>query len=60
VAGLHGTASDIFGALDALKVRSSMTLFHLADPDRAVFGEVLRQFYGGVMDEATEALLKGP
>ena len=29
------TASDIFGSLDAMKVRSCMTLFHRAAPDEA-------------------------
>ena len=51
------TASDIFGSLDAMKVRSCMTLFHRAAPDEPVFGQVLDQFYGGVADEATDARL---
>jgi uncharacterized protein (DUF1810 family) len=51
------TAEDIFGALDARKVRSSMTLFHRAAPDEARFSEVLDRFYGGVADEATDQLL---
>jgi len=50
-------ATDIFGALDAMKVRSSMTLFHRADPDEPVFGQVLFAFYDGVADEATDARL---
>lgn len=51
------TASEIFGSLDAMKVRSSMTLFHRAAPDEPVFGLVLERFYGGVQDEATDARL---
>jgi uncharacterized protein (DUF1810 family) len=51
------TATEIFGALDAMKVRSSMTLFHRAAPDEPVFGQVLDRFYGGVPDEATDARL---
>lgn len=51
------TASDIFGSLDAMKVRSCMTLFHRAAPDEPVFGQVLDRFYGGVADAATDARL---
>jgi uncharacterized protein (DUF1810 family) len=58
VAGLRGsTAQDIFGGIDAMKLRSSMTLFARADPGRVVFREVLEAYYGGVSDEATERLL---
>lgn len=53
------TAEDIFGLLDALKVRSSMTLFHLAEPGEASFAAVLSRYYDGVPDAATEALLAG-
>jgi uncharacterized protein (DUF1810 family) len=51
------TAAQIFGSLDAMKVRSSMTLFHRAAPDEPTFKQVLERFYGGVMDQATDALL---
>jgi uncharacterized protein (DUF1810 family) len=51
------TASDIFGSLDAMKVRSCMTLFHRAAPDEPDFARVLGRFYGGVADEATDARL---
>ena len=51
------TADQIFGSLDAMKVRSSITLFHRAAPDEALFEEVLERFYGGVADEATDAAL---
>jgi uncharacterized protein (DUF1810 family) len=58
VAGLRGaSAQDIFGGIDAMKLRSSMTLFARADPGHAVFREVLDAYYGGVGDEATERLL---
>ena len=58
VLGTQGrTASDIFGSLDAMKVRSCMTLFHRAAPDEPVFAQVLERFYGGVADEATDARL---
>ena len=51
------TADEIFGPLDAMKVRSCMTLFHRAAPDEPVFRQVLDRFYGGVADEATDARL---
>jgi uncharacterized protein (DUF1810 family) len=53
----NSTAGEIFGSLDAMKVRSSMTLFHRAAPDDQVFVQMLDRFYGGKLDEATEALL---
>jgi uncharacterized protein (DUF1810 family) len=40
-----------------MKVRSSMTLFHRADPAEPVFAAVLERFYGGSPDAATDALL---
>jgi uncharacterized protein (DUF1810 family) len=51
------TAGEIFGSTDALKLRSSMTLFHRAGPDEAVFAQVLERYYGGIADEATDARL---
>jgi uncharacterized protein (DUF1810 family) len=47
------TAIDILGPVDAVKVRSSMTLFHRAAPDEPVFTSVLTRFYGGVEDDET-------
>ena len=58
VAGTEGgTAEDIFGGIDAVKLRSSMTLFMAAAPDEPVFGEVLTKYFGAVPDEATLARL---
>ncbi len=51
------TAQDIFGGIDAIKLRSSMTLFARADPSSPMFGQVLDAYFGGVPDEATERLL---
>ncbi len=48
------TAEQILGEIDAVKVRSSMTLCHRADPDEPVFATVLQRHYGGVPDEATD------
>ncbi|MEA2519056.1 MAG: hypothetical protein QOF49_1136 [Chloroflexota bacterium] len=52
------TAEDIFGSLDAMKVRSSMTLFHRAAPDEPVFVEVLDRYYDGIPDPRTDALIQ--
>ena len=55
LAGLPGrTAEQIFGEVDALKLRSSMTLFMHADPDELVFRQVLERYFGGMTDSATE------
>ena len=51
------TAVDIFGPIDATKLRSSMTLFHRAAPDEPVFREVLDRYFDGAADPMTEALL---
>jgi uncharacterized protein (DUF1810 family) len=53
--GLSGRAAEqIFGGIDALKLRSSMTLFLRAAPDEQVFRQVLDQYFGGKPDPATE------
>jgi uncharacterized protein (DUF1810 family) len=51
------TAVEILGPVDSAKLRSSMTLFHLAAPAEALFGQVLDHYFAGVPDPATEALL---
>jgi len=51
------TADEIFGALDAMKVRSSMTLFLRAASDEPLFQQALDRFYDGIPDAATDALL---
>jgi uncharacterized protein (DUF1810 family) len=48
------TAPEILGELDAMKVRSSMTLFHRAAPEDPLFAEVLDRFYDGRPDPATD------
>ena len=54
LAELRGrTADEIFGGTDAMKLRSSMTLFRHAAPDEPVFGQVLDRYFDGVEDEAT-------
>ena len=48
-----GDAARVLGPVDAVKLRSSMTLFAAADPDQPVFGEVLDRYFAGERDEAT-------
>jgi uncharacterized protein (DUF1810 family) len=58
LAGTDGkSAESILGSVDAMKLRSSMTLFGTADPEQAVFGAVLRKYFDGQPDEATLARL---
>jgi uncharacterized protein (DUF1810 family) len=52
-------AEAILGGIDAVKVRSSMTLFLGADPTALRFRAVLERFYAAVADAATDALLAG-
>jgi uncharacterized protein (DUF1810 family) len=52
------TANDIFGAVDGMKLRSSMTLFARAAPESPVFGGVLDRYFDGVADDATDARLR--
>ena len=47
----------IFGEIDAMKLRSSMTLFALVSESGSVFHQVLQQFYNGEMDRKTLELV---
>jgi uncharacterized protein (DUF1810 family) len=51
------TAVEILGSTDAMKLRSSMTLFHRAARDEPEFGLVLDRYFEGAEDEATLARL---
>jgi uncharacterized protein (DUF1810 family) len=51
------TADQIFGDVDAQKLRSSMTLFQRAEPEEPVFGRVLDRFFEGAADYETERRL---
>jgi len=46
-------AREILGDVDALKLRSSMTLFARAAPCELLFQQVLERFYSGDADTAT-------
>ena len=49
------SAEEIFGSIDAQKLRSSMTLFAVAAPGESVFQDVLVEYFGGARDTLTEA-----
>jgi uncharacterized protein (DUF1810 family) len=51
------SAFDIFGGIDAMKLRSSMTLFARAAPGEPVFAAVLDRYFDGEPDPATEQRL---
>lgn len=46
------TAEDIFGSVDAMKLKSCMTLFSLVS-NNLVFNRVLNKYYKGIKDSAT-------
>jgi uncharacterized protein (DUF1810 family) len=50
-------AVAVLGPVDAVKLRSSMTLFAHADPAQPVFRAVLERYAGGQEDEATTSRL---
>lgn len=52
------STEEIFGGIDAKKLRSCMTLFSIAAPDIPVFEAVLEQFFHGVPDRNTLRLTK--
>jgi uncharacterized protein (DUF1810 family) len=49
------SARDVLGDTDAMKLRSSMTLFARAAPEEPVFARVLEVYFQGSEDEATLA-----
>jgi uncharacterized protein (DUF1810 family) len=51
------TARDIFGSIDEMKFRSSMTLFARAPPDEDLFQRCLEKYFNGEPDPATLARL---
>jgi uncharacterized protein (DUF1810 family) len=51
------SAERILGGIDAIKLRSSMTLFTRAAPEDETFIAVLDRFYGGEPDPRTDGLL---
>jgi uncharacterized protein (DUF1810 family) len=53
LADTEHTAERIFGPVDAVKLRSSMTLFSHAEPDERVFARVLDRYFAGTEDAET-------
>jgi uncharacterized protein (DUF1810 family) len=47
------SATEIFGPVDAMKLRSSMTLFAAAAPAEQAFADVLARYFDGKPDQAT-------
>ena len=46
-------AAEILGHIDAVKLRSSMTLFMTAGPEEPIFREVLDKYFHGSADQET-------
>ncbi len=53
------SAEDIFGSIDAMKLRSCLTLFSEADPEEVLFYNLLEKYFDGDADEATLENLAG-
>jgi uncharacterized protein (DUF1810 family) len=53
-------AEAMFGPLDAMKFRSSMTLFDVASGSASPFAEALEAYYRGERDPATLEMLARP
>ena len=47
----------VFGGIDSMKLKSSMTLFAMAAPDDPIFQQVLDKYYGGEQDALTLRIL---
>jgi uncharacterized protein (DUF1810 family) len=56
--GQQGSARQIMGSPDDMKLRSSMTLFSIVSQTEPVFDEVLQKFFEGMKDPATMELVK--
>ena len=48
---------EIFGSIDGMKLKSSMTLFSLVSENHAIFDKVLECFFDGKKDEITVNLI---
>lgn len=53
-----GDPVAIFGEVDAMKLRSCLTLFAAAAPAEAAFRDVLLQYFGGMPDPLTTAAVR--
>lgn len=50
-------AKEIMGSIDGRKLKSSMTLFHLANQNETVFKDVLVKYFDGQLDYRTLKML---
>ena len=51
-------ATEVFGKLDDIKLKSSMTLFALVPDSDPVFQDVLNKYFGGKRDYRTLKILE--
>jgi uncharacterized protein (DUF1810 family) len=51
------TAVEIFGPVDAMKFRSSMTLFALCSPESSLFHRAIEKYFDGKKDTRTLEML---
>ncbi|MEW6039183.1 MAG: DUF1810 domain-containing protein [Pseudomonadota bacterium] len=51
------SAEDVFGRVDAAKLRSSLTLFEAVTVEKAPFARALEKFFGGKRDDRSLAIL---
>ena len=58
VTAAPGSAETILGGIDAVKLRSSMTLFAVVADDPSPFRAALERFFDGEDDQATLDLLR--
>jgi uncharacterized protein (DUF1810 family) len=49
----ESSAAEVFGPIDAVKFRSSLTLFTWASPNETIFRACLDRFFGGQADPLT-------
>lgn len=52
------SARAVLGEVDAMKFRSCLTLFSLADPSEQIFRAALDGFFGGELDSRTLRLME--
>lgn len=51
-------AGEVMGWPDDMKLKSCMTLFHVATPEEMVFRKVLERFFDGELDERTLEIIE--
>lgn len=51
------SARDIFGEIDAMKLRSCLTLFETVTPQTPIFAQCLDRYFAGERDPLTRELL---